>query len=233
MMHLLTALINKNLDKCVRPHILSLFGDIAMAVSTDFVRYLGHCMTSLKQASSVEIDRSDFDQIDYLNELHESVISGITGILHGLKGSDSIPAPTIFEIVAHLEFICQLIKKISADPERTDSVVNNTCGLIGDIITTLVTECPQQYAEKSNQIAAGLYQFMNDEVVMKMLAEARVNSNQRQKQVAIWASRELRKLKQKVENGGNGQNNQQGNNANPNQLRNANQFQQMQQTVGH
>ena len=145
MTHLLTALMNPKLDKSVRPHILSLFGDIAMAVSTDFVRYLTHCMNSLKQASSVEIDKTDFDQVDYLNELHESVIGGITGILHGLKGQDVIPAPAIFEIVAHLEFICQLIKKISGDSERTDSVVSSTCGLIGDIITTLVTECPPQY----------------------------------------------------------------------------------------
>jgi hypothetical protein len=177
------------------------------------------------------IQINDFDQIDYLNELHESVISGITGILHGLKGSDNVPAQSIFEIVAHLEFICQLIKKISADPERTDSVVNNTCGLIGDIITTLVTECPAQYNEKTNQIAAGLYQFMNDEVVMKMLSEARVHSNQRNKQVAIWASRELRKLKQRVEGGAPAQNN--GNN-NQNQFQSANQFQfNQQQTVGH
>jgi importin subunit beta-1 len=228
MTHLLTALMNPKLDKSVRPHILSLFGDIAMAVSTEFVRYLSHCMNSLKQASSVEIDKTDFDQVDYLNELHESVINGITGILHGLKGQDTIPAPAIFEIVAHLEFICQLIKKISGDSERTDSLVSSTCGLIGDIITTLVTECPPQYLEKSNQIATGLYQFMNDEVVMKMLSEARVHSNQRQKQVAVWASRELRKLKQKVEQQGGNTNTQKGGN----QLRNANQFQQ-QHVVGH
>ena len=84
------------------------------------------------------------------------------------------------------------------------------------------------HLEKSNQIAAGLYQFMNDEVVMKMLSEARVHSNNRQKQVAVWASRELRKLKQKVEQQGGNTNAQQGGN----QLRNANQFQQ-QHVVGH
>lgn len=193
-----------------------------MAVGTDFTRYLDHVMNSLKQASAVEIDRNDFDQIDYLNELHDSVIIGITGILHGLKGGDAVPAQTIFEIVNHLEFICQLVKKISGDSEKTDSVISNTCGLIGDIITTLVTDCPAQYSEKTNQIATGLYQFLNDDVVKRMLNEARVHTNNRNKQVAIWASRELRKLKQRIE-GGNTQQQQQ-------QQQQPNQFQ-FQQTV--
>lgn len=206
MTMLLTALNDPRLDQSVRPHILSLFGDIAMAIGKNVTRYLNYIMQSLKQAAQVEVDKTDFDQVDYLNELHESVITSITGIIHGLKGSGPIAAETTFEIVNYLEFICQLIKKIAADEERTDSLVSQTCGLLGDIITTLVTEVAPQYEQTAAKITVGLYQFLNDEGIKKMLNEARVHSSTRNKQVAVWASRELRKLKNKAEQASQGQN---------------------------
>jgi importin subunit beta-1 len=64
------------------------FGDIALAIGTGFKAYLGVVMGVLEQASQIQVDKADFDMIDYLNELRESCIEGYTGIVQGL-GADS------------------------------------------------------------------------------------------------------------------------------------------------
>lgn len=106
---------------------------------------------------------------------------------------------SIFQIVPHLEYICQLIRKIALEEDKLDAMVSNTCGLIGDIITTLVTEVDARYADKTENIAIGLFQYMNDETIKKMLTEGRTNKSNKVKQISVWALRELRKLKGKVE----------------------------------
>lgn len=40
------------------------------------------------QASNAEVDRSDYDMVEYLGELRESVLEAYTGIVQGLKGPD-------------------------------------------------------------------------------------------------------------------------------------------------
>lgn len=39
------------------------------------------------QASNVPVDRNDYDMVEYVCELHESVLEAYTGIIQGLKGS--------------------------------------------------------------------------------------------------------------------------------------------------
>lgn len=39
------------------------------------------------QASNAQVDRNDYDMVEYLGELRESVLEAYTGIIQGLKGS--------------------------------------------------------------------------------------------------------------------------------------------------
>ena len=44
-------------------------------------QYLDHVMAALMQASQCEVDRQDFDMIDYLNQLREGCLEAYTGII--------------------------------------------------------------------------------------------------------------------------------------------------------
>jgi importin subunit beta-1 len=71
----------------VKPLILSTFGDIALAIGTDFRKYADVVLNALNQASLAQVDPNDFDMIDYLNDLREGCLDAYTGILQGLKGN--------------------------------------------------------------------------------------------------------------------------------------------------
>lgn len=101
--------------------------------------------------------------------------------------------------------MAELVKMISIDEERTDAITMNSCGLIGDLITTLVTQ--YEGSQPPENYALGLFQFLNDDRIKNMLQEARLSRNNKIKQYGTWALRELRKLRTAIENSQNNNNN--------------------------
>ena len=74
--------------RSVKPQILSVFGDLALAIGPDFKKYLDVVLNTLQQATQVTVDKNDFDMVDYLNELRESCLEAYTGIVQGLRGDN-------------------------------------------------------------------------------------------------------------------------------------------------
>ncbi len=54
---LLENLSNADVHRLVKPQILSVFGDVALAVGAEFKRYLDMVMQTLMQASQAQVDR--------------------------------------------------------------------------------------------------------------------------------------------------------------------------------
>lgn len=61
---------------------------MALAVGEGFVRYLDLVLKVLSQAARVNVDKDNYDMIDYCNELRDGCLEAYTGIIQGLKTSD-------------------------------------------------------------------------------------------------------------------------------------------------
>ena len=48
------------MDKSVKPQVVAVFGDLALAIGPHFFKYLEIILTTLLQASTVDVDRVIF-----------------------------------------------------------------------------------------------------------------------------------------------------------------------------
>ncbi|KAI4889712.1 hypothetical protein NFI96_019415 [Prochilodus magdalenae] len=181
MQLLLENLGNENVHRSVKPQILSVFGDIALAIGGEFKKYLEVVLDTLQQASQAQVDKTDYDMVDYLNELREGCLEAYTGIIQGLKGDQENVHPDVMLVQPRVEFILSFINHIAEDEDHSDGVVANAVGLIGDLCTTFGKDV-MKLVEVRPQI--------ND-----LLTEGRRSKTSKTKTLATWATKELRKLK--------------------------------------
>ena len=71
--------------------------------------------------------------LDYLNELREGCLEAYTGIIQGLKGDGTAPAPDLTIVQPHVTYIVQFITVVARDSEHSDASVAASAGLIGDL----------------------------------------------------------------------------------------------------
>ncbi|KAG8566167.1 hypothetical protein GDO81_013127 [Engystomops pustulosus] len=131
MQLLLENLGNENVHRSVKPQILSVFGDIALAIGGEFKKYLDVVLNTLQQASQAQVAKTDYDMVDYLNDLREGCLEAYTGIIQGLKGDQENVHPDVMLVQPRVEFILSFIDHIAGDEDHTDNVVACGAGLIG------------------------------------------------------------------------------------------------------
>lgn len=142
---LLQALENPALKRDVKPPMLGLFGDMALAIGGNFQRYTAppsRTMIMLYQASKTVVDPENLDMVDYLNELHEGIVEAYAGIVNGL--ADSGVAAELFRVevapgVNAVQGMAEFFSKLAeGDPEATsDEVLRAAVGLVGDLARNL------------------------------------------------------------------------------------------------
>lgn len=92
---LLQALQDGQLARDVKPHVVSAIGDIALSIGGSFVNYLQPTMHLFAQASLISVeDQDDYDEIDFVCLLRESLLEAYTGIVQGLKDDQQGTPPT-------------------------------------------------------------------------------------------------------------------------------------------
>jgi len=130
---LLTNLQNRDLDRAVKPTILSVFGDIAWSIGGGFEKYLQIVMHMLKQAADTVIKTNipddDEDLIDYLNLLREGICEAYIGISQGLRSDNKGE-----KLFGSLGDIMQFVLHIANEKQCNEAVKRGACGIIGDLI---------------------------------------------------------------------------------------------------
>lgn len=126
------------------------------------------------------MDRTDFDMIDYLNELREGVLDAYTGIIQGLKGDGPTPNPDVMLLEPHISYIVSFIIVVAEDKDHSDGCVAVAAGLVGDLCATF-----------GNVMVS----LLDLETINEMLSQGRRSRVARTKTLATWATKELRKLK--------------------------------------
>ncbi|XP_067934180.1 importin subunit beta-1-like [Watersipora subatra] len=177
---LLQILGDDKVDRSVKPGILSVFGDIALAMGPEFKVYLPVVITTLQQASSVTAAKGDYDMVDYVNELRETCLEAYTGIVQGLKGENGSNADVEL-LLPHAQTVVDFIEQVAIDNDRTDGVTSAACGLIGDLAMA--------FGDKALPMS-------EKESINALLTSGRKSKTSKTKTLAVWATKELRKLKQ-------------------------------------
>jgi len=180
VMLLLENLRDSTVHRSVKPQILSVFGDIALSIGPEFKKYLDVVLQMLAQASQAQVDRTDYDMIDYLNELREGVLEAFTGIVQGLKGDGNSPSPDVQLLEPHVLFIVQFITLVAQDTDHSDGNVAASAGLVGDLCTAF---------------GGKVLPILDVEPIQDLLTQGRRSRVSKTKTLATWATKEVRKLK--------------------------------------
>ncbi|KAL3283319.1 hypothetical protein HHI36_006467 [Cryptolaemus montrouzieri] len=183
MQLLMENLGDQSVHRSVKPQILSVFGDIVLSIGPEFRKYLDIVLPTLAQASQAEVDRNDFDMVEYLNELREGVLEAYTGIIQGLKGDGPTPTPELMLLEPHVPFIVQFITVVAQDNEHSDSTIAVAAGLVGDLCSAF---------------GAPMIQLLDLEPINEMLGQGKRSKHSRAKTLSLWAAKELKKLKANV-----------------------------------
>ncbi|XP_076054575.1 importin subunit beta Fs(2)Ket isoform X2 [Oratosquilla oratoria] len=180
MQMLMENLGNTNVHRNVKPAILSVCGDMALALGPKFTKYLEIVLQMLNQASGAQVDRNDYDMLEYLNELRESCLEGYTGIVQGLKGDGPNPNQEVHLLRSHVPLMISFITSVATDEEKTDPVIAGSAGLIGDLCSVF---------------GADMLELVETEPINSLLTQGRRSKTSKTKTLATWATKEIRKLK--------------------------------------
>lgn len=126
---LFLALQSSSIHRDVKPPVLATFGDVCFAIGgTGYQKYLQLVMSVLEQAGSIKIAFDSYEDLEYFQELSESILSAFASIIHGFKSENLISA-----VFPYAEKILSYIHNLSCDENVNDVISRNAIALLGDI----------------------------------------------------------------------------------------------------
>lgn len=117
-----------NAMKELKPAVLSVFGDIASNIGSNFTPYLNEVMALCVAAQNTKPENGTIEALDYHIKVLESVLDAYVGAVAGLRSNPEALFP-------YVGTIFQFISLISEDPQLygEDSTARSAVGIIGDI----------------------------------------------------------------------------------------------------
>jgi len=180
---LLENLSDNSVHRSVKPQILSVFGDIALAINTEFKKYLDVVLQTLEQASQLNVDPQDYEMIDYRNEVRENCLEAYTGIVQGLKGDAEVPNPEVQLIQTSVYYMIHFVLQIANDGDITDTLIASSAGLIGDLCAAF---------------GPAMLALVENDTIRNMLLKGKRSKVTKTRTLSVWALKEMKKLQTSV-----------------------------------
>jgi len=182
MTALLMDLQNPDMDRDIKPAILSCIGDIALAIGGGFEKYLQAVVVVLQQASQARVaDKGDIELVDYVDSLRESVFECYSGILQGLNSAKKAQlfGPWAPHAVSFVEFLAeqQAATSDNASEDLRDQVLYAGVSFIGDLASCLGPPGKQ---------------LLNRDPIRRFIALAALSKNSKTVEVVEWTKNKLR-----------------------------------------
>eukprot|EP01126_Amoeba_proteus_P002905 TRINITY_DN10945_c0_g4_i3.p1 TRINITY_DN10945_c0_g4~~TRINITY_DN10945_c0_g4_i3.p1 ORF type:complete len:388 (-),score=80.33 TRINITY_DN10945_c0_g4_i3:106-1269(-) len=140
----------------VKAAIISLFGDIAMAIGDNYKIYMEHVMAVVKVTTDSLIqtqweEMDDYEAIEMMNLLRQALSEAYQGLIQGVGETNS----SLFR--PYVDTVMSFVAHVSQDVRRSESVTIGAVGIIGDLIDI--------YQEEMKQL-------MSQPFILKFLEEA-------------------------------------------------------------
>lgn len=120
-------------SRMVKPAILAVFGEIALAIGATFESYLPVVMQLLQQAATLGTgsarngrDFSGFEMMDYLDSLNEGILEAYSGIILGLKAAGKAAA-----LAPYMQSLFGFLSSLHGDPDKSEDTLKSMVGIIG------------------------------------------------------------------------------------------------------
>lgn len=134
----LELLMVPNIDINIKTSILSLFGDISMAIQENFEKYLHYVLPIFKSACEEIIvkplDINDEDDMDMIHAVFIGLCEGIQGLLQGVGSHESEA------LKPYMDTFIKLLAYISEDETKEENISRGCVGLIGDMLSVYEEE---------------------------------------------------------------------------------------------
>jgi importin subunit beta-1 len=186
MTYLLGAIASPDLDRDIKPMILSTFGDIGMAIGEKFAAYYPPTVQTLQGAArhcmANTAELQDYDEIDHFNELREGCLDGYTGILQGLSGPDpdAVNQAAVALFQDQVQFLVEFIGTIFQDSELSDANKRGALGILGDLC---------------NAFGGNMAPLLPDEFCTYVVTQGRQSDDDTTRSVAEFANVKLMQAK--------------------------------------
>lgn len=139
--YLFTDVESTTVSRMVKPSILAVFGEIALAIGAAFEGYLPVVMQLLQQAATLGSDTRDqsgFEMLDYIDSLNEGILEAYSGVILGLKGAGKgITYINIHELIVastlapYMQPLFGFLSTLHSDPDKSEDTLKSMVGIIG------------------------------------------------------------------------------------------------------
>ncbi|KAK5166628.1 karyopherin Kap95 [Saxophila tyrrhenica] len=187
---LLNNLRSTTLGNQFKPAILQCFGDVAQAIGGEFETYLSVVAQVLQQAAGITVqseNSNNFEMLDYVVSLREGIMDAWGGIVMAMRAGNKANL-----LQPYVESIFQLLQTVYQDPNRTESLLRSSMGVVGDI---------------SEAFPGGEFnQYFRNDWLTNMCRETRANKDfaPRTQETARWAREQIKRQAGKSPSGWTG-----------------------------
>jgi importin subunit beta-1 len=135
------TVLSSSLHCSLKPPLLSCFGNIALAITSEYESYLETSIKMLLHAAQTCVPDEDDDLIDYVRKLREGILEAFTSIFRGLTDGNRTDL-----LLTYVDGVFSSLEMVASDRKNDyDNVVlAKAVGLIRDITNSFGSRIKDQ-----------------------------------------------------------------------------------------